>query len=353
MKIASLKRLMLPLVAAATLAAHPAAAEATDTGGYFDNSGHADAWSGGERMIPIHTPQGDYRVWVKRTGNNPELKVLLLHGGPAVPSDYLMAMDSFLPGAGIEYYRYDQLGAGNSDQPDNDDLWTVERYVEEVEQVRTALGLDKDNFCLYGQSWGGALAIEYALKYQQNLKCLVISNMMASIPAYNEYARTTLMPQLKPADLALIQQLEEEGKTDDPRYMGILIPEFYEKHILRRPSAEWPEPVNRALAHANNHIYTLMQGPSELGASGRLLNWDRFNDLHRINVPTLVIGAKYDTMDPAYMRKMAEQMPDAQVWISEQGSHMALYDDQEAYFAALTGFLHELGNADSSPQQQH
>jgi proline iminopeptidase len=121
--------------------------------------------------------------------------------------------------------------------------------------------------------------------------------------------------------------------------MGILVPEFYEKHSLRRPAAEWPEPFNRSLARANNHIYTLMQGSSELGASGRLLNWDRFADLHKIAVPTLLIGAKYDTMDPSYIRKMARQIPDAEVWISDRGSHLAMYDDQVPYFTALTTFL--------------
>jgi len=311
----------------------------TSAGSYFDNSGHADAWSGGARMIPIHTPKGDFHVWVKRVGNNPRLKVLLLHGGPAVPHEYLEVMDSFLPGAGIEYYYYDQLGAGFSDQPDDDDLWTLERYVDEVEQVRQALGLNKDNFCLYGQSWGGMLAMEYALHHQANLKCLVISNMMASVPAYNEYARTTLMPQMKADDLALIQQLEASGQTDDPRYMQTLIPAFYEQHILRRPAAEWPDPVNRAFAHMNEHIYALMQGPSELGASGRLADWDRFDELKQIEVPTLVMGAKYDTMDPYYMQRMADQLPHGEVWISNEGSHLSEYDDQGPYFAALIGFL--------------
>jgi proline iminopeptidase len=314
--------------------------EEKSASGYFDNAGHSDAWAGGERMIPVHTSKGDFKVWVKRTGNNPKLKLLLLHGGPAAAHDYMIGMDSFLPAAGIEYYYYDQLGAGNSDHPDDgDDLWTIDRYVDEVEQVRTALGLTKDDFCLLGQSWGGILAIEYALKHQDQLKCLIISNMMASIPAYNEYARTKLMPQMNPADLATVQRLEGEHKTNDPRYMGILVPQFYEKHILRRPQAQWPEPVNRSFAHLNEHIYTLMQGPSEMGASGRLANWDRFADLKRITVPTLVIGAKYDTMDPAYMEAMAKQLPKGEYAFMPDGSHMAMYDDQQRYFAALVGFL--------------
>lgn len=307
--------------------------------GYFDNTGHDDAWAGGTRMLPITTPAGDFQVWVKRVGSNPKLKLLILHGGPAMGHDYLDAMDSHLPGAGIEYYQYDQLGAGFSDRPDDDALWTIDRYVDEVEQVRKSLGLSGGNFCLYGHSWGGILAIEYALKHQENLKCLVISNMMASIPAYNQYADSVLKPQMKADDLKLVEQLEAEGKTEDPRYMGILIPEFYQQHLLRRPFEQWPFGLTRSLNNVNQHVYKLMQGPSELGASGRLADWDRFDDLRQITVPTLVIGAKYDTMDPAHMEKMANELPKGQYAFMPEGSHLAIYDDQERYFKALTTFL--------------
>jgi len=306
---------------------------------YYSHAGHSDAWAGGARMIPIKTPKGTFNVWVKRIGNNAKLKVLLLHGGPGVPHDYLEAMDSYLPAAGVEYYYYDQLGAGNSDKPDDDALWTLNRFVDEVEQVRLALGLNSSNFCLYGQSWGGMLAMEYALQHPGALKCLVISNMVASIPAYNRYADSVLKPELSPADLKLVEQLETEGKTDDPRYMGILIPQFYEKHFLRRPASEWPEPVNRAFSKQNAHLYTLMQGPSELGASGRLVAWDRFADLKRISVPTLVIAARYDTMEPAYMQRMAKQFPHGKYALIPNGSHLAIYDDQQNYFGALVPFL--------------
>jgi len=182
------------------------------------------------------------------------------------------------------------------------------------------------------------LAIEYALAHQDQLKCLVISNMMASIPAYNAYADKVLKPQMDPQSLKLVGRLEAEHKTDDPRYMGVLIPQFYEKHILRRPAAQWPDGVNRAFAHLNNHLYTLMQGPSELGASGRLEHWDRFADLKKIEVPTLVMSGKYDTMDPAHMAAMAKQLPHGEL-AATNGGHMALYDDQATYFAKLTAFL--------------
>ena len=305
---------------------------------YFDNSRLPDAWSGGARLVPISTPKGDFHVWIKRHGNNPRLKLLLLHGGPGATHEYFDAFDSFLPKEGIEYYDYDQLGSGKSDQPNDDDLWTIPRFVSEVDQVRRAIGGTKDNFCLLGHSWGGMLAMEYALAHQDQIKCLVISNMMASIPAYNDYAHKVLEPRMDPAVLKRILDMEAAGKTEQPAYMALLMPNWYEQHILRRPADQWPDGVVRAFTHINRHLYVLMQGPSEMGASGRLANWDRFADLKRIQVPTLVISGKYDTMDPAYMAAMARQLPHGEL-AATNGGHMAMYDDQPAYFAKLTAFL--------------
>lgn len=316
------------------------AAQTTPTlASYFDRTGHDDVLSGGVKQIEISTPKGKFHVWTKRVGNNPKLKVLLLHGGPGATHEYFEAFDSYFPAEGIEYYYYDQLGSAYSDQPKDDSLWTTDRFVDEVEQVRQALHLDKDNFCLLGHSWGGVLAIEYALKYQQHLKCLVISNMMDSIPAYNAYARDVIEPAMDPKQLADVKQMEASGHTDDPRYMAILTPMHYEQHVLRMPQAQWPDPVNRAFAHMNEHVYALMQGPSELGASGRLEHWDRSKDLHKITVPTLVIGAQHDTMDPRYMKSMAAKLPHGEFLLCPKGSHMAMYDDQQTYFSGLTRFL--------------
>ena len=176
---------------------------------YFDTStwDPRDVLSGGSRMVPITTPSGDFRVWTKRVGNNPDLKVLLLHGGPGASDELYECFDAWFPGAGIEYYYYDQLGSFRSDQPDDPSLWDLPRFVDEVEQVRRALNLDASNFVLLGQSWGGLLAMEYALHHQENLKGLVISNMMASAPLYNDYATDVLMPTMDQAVLAQIKQL--------------------------------------------------------------------------------------------------------------------------------------------------
>jgi proline iminopeptidase len=309
---------------------------------YHDNSGRDDVLSGGVRMIPIRTPSGQFRVWTKRIGNNPDTKVLLLHGGPGATHEYLEGFDSFLPAAGIEYYYYDQLGSTNSDQPDDPDLWRIDRFVDEVEQVREALGLGPENFVLFGQSWGGILGIEYALRYQDKLKALVVSNMMASIPAYNAYAETVLMPPMDQSALAEIKRLESSGQTDDPRYEQLLLDHHYVHHVLRMPVDEWPEPVVRSFAHINRSIYVSMQGPSELGASGKLVHWDRTADLRRLTLPTLVIGGAHDTMDPAHLAWMAEQFSAGQYLHCSAGSHMAMYDDQETYMSGLIRFIADL-----------
>jgi proline iminopeptidase len=312
---------------------------------YLDSSGRDDVLSGGSRRIPISTPAGEQHVWVKRTGNNPDLRVLLLHGGPGSTHEYLEACDSFLPGAGIEYYYYDQLGSGFSDQPEDPSLWELDRFVDEVEQVRQALGLDASNFVLYGQSWGGILGMEYALHHQQHLRGLVISNMMSSVPAYNAYAEQVLMPTMDQAALAEIKAFEAAGDTENPRYMELLVEQHYVHHVLRMPPDEWPEPVQRGFAHINPAIYVSMQGPSELGISSgaKLVNWDRFGDLGQIRVPALVIGAQHDTMDPEHMRQMAERLPAGRYLHCPDGSHLAMYDDQETYFAGLIDFLLGLG----------
>ena len=313
-----------------------------DLRSYLDYSERDDRLSGGVRLIPVETPKGTYRVWTKRIGNNPRIKVLLLHGGPGATHEYLEAMDSYFPAAGIEYYYYDQLGSFYSDQPDEPDLWNVERFVDEVEQVRQALDLNHDNFYLYGQSWGGILAIEYALAHQEHLKALIISNMMASAPEYGEYARNALMPEIDPAVLTEISAYETAEDYDNPRFMELLQEHHYVNHVIRLPTAQWPDPVIRGFAHINPSIYIPMQGPSELGIKGKLERWDRTADLKNITVPTLVIGAQYDTMDPRHMEEMARRLPRSRYLYCPEGSHLAMYDDPDVYFTGLIRFIKDV-----------
>jgi proline iminopeptidase len=333
-----MKKLLLLVL---TLLALQACADRTQNtpNAYLNYSGRDDLLTGGVKLIPITTPKGVFTVWTKRVGNNSRIKVLLLHGGPGATHEYFEALDSYFPAAGIEYYYYDQLGSAYSDQPEEPELWDLPRFVEEVEQVRQALKLDQSNFYLLGHSWGGLLAQEYALKYQQHLKGLIISNMMSSGPAYNEYANKVLMPAMDQRALAEIKEIEARKEYGNPRYMELLMPHHYEHHVLRMPAEKWPEPVNRAFRHINNDVYIPMQGPSELGLSGKLLNWDRSNDLSQITPPTLVIGAKYDTMDPAHMEMMAKKVQKGRYLFCPNGSHFAMYDDQQVYVDGVIKFI--------------
>ncbi|HEU0110036.1 MAG TPA: proline iminopeptidase-family hydrolase [Flavisolibacter sp.] len=306
---------------------------------YF-NYGDSGVQAGGVKMIPVTTPVGSFKVWTKRFGNNPRIKILLLHGGPSMTHEYLECFESFFQKEGFEFYEYDQLGSYYSDQPTDSSLWTTERFVEEVEQVRKAIGADNSNFYLLGNSWGGILAMEYALKYQQHLNGLIVSNMMASAPEYGKYADEVLSKQMNPEVLAEVREIEKNKDYSNPRYMELLMPEFYQQHLCRLK--EWPEPVLRTMKHLNSSIYTLMQGPSEFGISGRLANWDRKADLKNITVPTLMIGAKYDTMDPKAMEEQSRLVKNGSYLFCPNGSHLAMWDDQEVYMEGVIDWIRKV-----------
>ena len=295
--------------------------------------------TGGIKIVSIETPKGKFNVWTKTFGNNPKIKVLLLNGGPGGTHECFESFENFFPAEGIEFIYYDQLGCGNSDNPKDTAIWDLPRYVEEVEQVRTALNLTKDNFYLLGHSWGGILAMQYALKYQQNLKGLIISDMMSSCPDYGKYANEVLAKQMDPSVLAEIRALEAKKDFNNPRYMELLYPNFYEKHILRLPLAAWPDPMNRMFSKLNQSLYVTMQGPSEFGISGKLEKWDVKAELKKLTVPTLTIGAKYDTMDPEHMKWMSTEVQNGSFLFCPNGSHCSMYDDQEIYMAGLIKFI--------------
>lgn len=312
---------------------------------YFDYSKSDDQHTGGIKMIPIETAIGTFNVYTKRMGNNPKMRVLLLPGGPGGTHEQFGNFEGYLPNEEIEYIYYDQLDSYYSDKPNDPSLWTTEHFVEEVEQVRKALNLNKDNFYLLGQSWGGILAMEYALKYQDNLKGLIISNMVASVPEYNKYAQEVLGPQLPEEVLKEIQSLEAAKDYSNPRYEALLMEHFYTKHFLRKPPEMWPKSVRLLFEHLNHDIYVYMQGPSEFGITkeATLYNWDISDRLLEIKVPTLMLGAKYDTMDPKYMEWMAGEVQNGRS-VTTNGSHFSQFDDPKTFFSELIKFVKEVDN---------
>ena len=294
----------------------------------------------GVRMIPIRTPAGEFEVYTRRTGDNPDVKVLFLHGGPGASSAYFEVADEYFPGADIEYYYYDQLGSARSDQPTDTSLWNIPRFVDEVEQVRQALDLDGDNFYIIGHSWGGILGAEYAAAHPEALNGLVISNMMMDIPAYNRYAMETLGPAMGRDTFDKIVAYEEAEDFANEDYLNTIYRNYYPRHVLRGPMEEWPEPVMRAFGGLNPDIYVQIQGPSEFGIKGNasLKGWSMMDRLDELTMPVLVVSGKDDTMDPANAEAVAKGVPNG-THLATEGTHFAMWDDRDRYWPGIIAWI--------------
>jgi proline iminopeptidase len=286
--------------------------------------------TGGVKLIQVDRK---YNVWTKKIGDS-AIRMLTLHGGPGLTHEYLECFEDFLPLEGIEFYYYDQLGSAYSDQPKDKSLWTVDRFREEVEQVRVALGLD--DFYLYGHSWGGMLGIEYALKYQRHLKALIISNVTASNGSYEKYVNK--LRQKFPSGIRkILEKYEAKEEYDAPEYQDAMHRYFYVKYMCRLEP--WPEPFARSVQHTNTEVFDTMHGPDEFVATGTCKDWDRWKELQYIRVPTLLVVGRYDTMSVWDVQKMGRLIPNSRVVVCRNGSHLCMYDDQQAYFRELLEFI--------------
>ena len=292
--------------------------------------------TGGVKMITV---DGKYNVWTKKIGDG-KIKLLLLHGGPGFTHDYFECFEDFLPKEGIEFYYYDQLGAGNSDIPADTSLWNLPRFIEEVEQVRKGLGLD--NFYLLGHSWGSMLAMEYLNKYQTHVKGAVLSNMTAGIESYVTYTAKLKQQFLSPADIISYDSLDKLKAYNTPEFQNLLMSKLYTKVICRMPVESWPEPLLRAFKKANQAIYIQMQGVDEFHVTGNFKNWEMWDRLPGIKVPTLVIGGMHDEMNPDDMKREGRLIPNSRTYLCPNGSHMSMYDDQQNYFTQLVTFLKDV-----------
>ena len=168
--------------------------------------------------------------------------------------------------------------------------------------------------------------------------------MVPSIPDYIAYSENVLAPQLDPTVLEEIMSYENKEDYSNPRYMELLMNNYYTEHIIRMPVADWPEPLNRSFKHINHDVYVTMQGPSEFGVKGdaTLKYWDVKEDLKNISVPTLSIGATYDTMDPEQMEFIANEVQNGRFLLCPNGSHLAQFDDQKIYFEGLIKFIKDV-----------
>ncbi|MBO0902891.1 proline iminopeptidase-family hydrolase [Jiella sonneratiae] len=277
-----------------------------------------------------------HRVVTYSFGSGDEV-VLLLNGGPGLPCDYLRDSHSCLIDHGFRVVAFDQLGTGASDRPSDASLWTITRYVEEVETVRRALGLGRVH--LVGQSWGGWLAIEYALTHPSALKTLVLENTVADIPHLcGELER--LRGALGPETVAMMQRHEAEGTLSHPEYQAA-ITILNHRHVCRL--AEWPAPVVRSLSDWNMEPYETIQGPNEFLYVGNIKDWNRIPDLHRIKVPVLITVGQHDELTPACAARMKHALSDAELKVFPNSSHMPFFEEPDAFFPVILDFLKRRG----------
>jgi proline iminopeptidase len=274
----------------------------------------------GHRVVAYSFGQGDETVFC-------------LNGGPGLGCDYLREAHSCLADHGYRVVAFDQLGTGASDRPTDASLWTIGRYVAETEAVRQALGLGRVH--LLGHSWGGWLGIDYALAHPQALKTVILADTNADMPhLITELER--LRAALGPETVAMMQSHEAEGTIDHPEYLAA-ITILDHRHVCRL--AEWPAPVKRSVEGWNKAPYVAMQGPNEFLFTGNLKDWNRVPDLHRIAVPVLITVGRHDELTPACALRMKLHLPDAELAVFPNSSHMPFYEEPEAYYPVLLRFL--------------
>ena len=292
-------------------------------------------------MAEGRIPFKGFETWYREEGETApgKLPVLLLHGGPGAAHDYLAPLADRLA-ADRPALVYDQLGCGRSDRPDDASLWTVDRFVEEVDQVRDALGLDRCH--LLGQSWGGWLAIDYMAREPAGVAGLVLASTSASIPQFVAEA-AGLIDRLPEPHRGVIQSLGSRGEYDHPDYKAA-VDEFYRRHLCRLEP--WPEALRRSSdGMEGNPVYLTMNGPTEFDVVGRLRTWDRTADLGSIRVPTLVTCGRYDELTPACSETIAAGIAGARMVVFEESAHVAHLEEPERYAAVVGGFLAEVDRA--------
>jgi proline-specific peptidase len=282
----------------------------------------------------VDVPGG--RVWYRIEGGDaPGVPLLCLHGGPGIPHDYLEPLADLADERPVIFY--DQLGCGRSADPSLDDtgLWTMERALGEVAAVRTGLSLDRMH--LFGNSWGGWLAMQYLLGDPQPApRSVIISSATASVEEWIADANA-LRSELSAEQQAVLDHHEKNDWLGCPEYIAV-VSAFYQKHVCR--TVPWPACVERAFAGMNADIYGAMWGASEFGpVTGVLRDFDVRGQLGRISIPALVTAGRYDEARPDRMRAVADEIPDAELAIFENSSHMAFVEEQAAYVARVREFL--------------
>ncbi|WEV41052.1 proline iminopeptidase-family hydrolase [Lactobacillus sp. ESL0681] len=272
-----------------------------------------------------------------RTVGSGKIKLLCVHGGPGSNHEEFENFGDELANYGVEVSMYDQLGSFYSDQPDfsdpaNQKYLTIDYYLSELEEVRQKLGLD--NFYLLGHSWGGLLAQEYALKYGQHLKGLIIMSMIDNIPEYITNINRLRDEMFSEFEVNYMKEVEAENRFDDPKY-NELVAKLYQVYVMRHPENAGHHTVSTNATP----VYNYFQGNNEFVMTGTLKDWDRRSDTHKITNKTLLTFGDHDTMPLAVAQRMHQEMPNSRLVLTPDGGHCHSSDNPKAFFQTLGEFL--------------
>ncbi|MCI4349900.1 MAG: proline iminopeptidase-family hydrolase [Thermoplasmata archaeon] len=280
-----------------------------------------------------------YRLFYRSFGDPGHPTVLGLHGGPGAIHDYLLPLAD-LAEDGYRVVLFDQLGCGKSDLPDDHGLFTLDHNVAEVEALRSVLRLGKIH--LIGSSYGGLLALAYAIRWQKHLRSLITVGGVASIPlAQREMTR--LKSELPAATRAVMEKHEAAGTFDAPEYVGAVL-EFYRKHVCR--VEPWPDELLRTMKMSGERpVYAEMNGPNEFTITGSIRDIDLTPQLPGIHVPTLVLGGRYDEVTPTVAKAIAGAVPGARRVEFVHSSHMPFWEERPLFRRTVVEFLRSVDSA--------
>lgn len=281
-----------------------------------------------------------YKTWYCIVGDLADtlpgkFPVLMLHGGPGIPHDRLEPLKA-LAKTGRPVVFYDQLGCGNSDSPDNPSLWSLQLFLDELATVRSSLGLEQIH--LFGHSWGGMLAMEYALLQPNGILSLTLASSPANIPLWKTETKR-LREELPPEVQQTLLLHEADGTTSDPAYSETMM-FYYHRHVCRL--SPWPEFVKRGLEKKGKQVYETMLGPSETHIIGHLKNWDMTSRLGCISIPSLLTSGRYDEFTPIQAAVVRDSMPHCTWVLFEKSSHMPHVEETEHYLEVLNDYLTQI-----------
>lgn len=274
------------------------------------------------------------KVWYRIVGSGTATPLVLLHGGPGFPSEYLKPLERLADERPVIFY--DQLGCGRSERPSNPALWQIERFVEELVQLRTALRLDRIH--LLGHSWGTMLAVDYMLAQPQGVRSLVLASPALSVPRWMDDANR-LRATLPATAQDTLTRHEHAGTTNSKAYQDATM-EYYRRYLLRR--TPWPPEMEWTLAHAGMPVYLTMWGPSEFTATGNLKDYDRTARLPELAAPTLFTAGRYDEATPETTASYQSAVGGSRLVIFEQSAHLAMLEEPDRYVEVIGQFLRDV-----------